>query len=81
MNDLTNILTLDYLTDAQWQHVYTFLDLLIASITTIIQTTCIAPPIPTLSHKTTQQATFHTNYKNDGKNTYPLTMSSRKPYI
>jgi exonuclease III len=58
INELTSILMNEHLTDNQWQTSCTKLDYLIQQISTKTQETCSAPPLPELSHRTTQQGGF-----------------------
>ena len=58
INELTTLLSIDHLTDNQWQNSCTQLDELIHNISDKIQETCSAPPLPTLTTHTSQQGGF-----------------------
>ena len=58
INELTNTLINDQLTDNQWQTSCTKLDHLIQKISNKIQETCSAPPLPKLTNRTSQQGGF-----------------------
>ena len=54
INELTNTLSSDQITNDQWQTTCTNLDHIIQRISDITQDTCSAPPLPTLTNRTSQ---------------------------
>ena len=58
INELITILSNDQLTDDQWQTSCSKLDHMIQKISDKIQETCSAPPLPTLTNRTSQQGGF-----------------------
>ena len=58
INELTNMLRNDQITNDQWQSACAKLDHLIKNISDTIQNTCSAPPLPILTQRTTQQGGF-----------------------
>ena len=58
INELTNTLLNDQLTNTQWQLSCSQMDQLIAKISDKIQETCSAPPLQTLTPRTSQQGGF-----------------------
>ena len=58
INELTNTLLRDQLSNDQWQTSCTKLEHLIQNISNKIQDTCSAPPLPDLTNRTSQQGGF-----------------------
>jgi hypothetical protein len=58
INELTIILMNEHLSNNQWKISCTKLDHLIQQISDKTQETCSAPPLPSLTHRTTQQGGF-----------------------
>jgi hypothetical protein len=58
INELTNTLNNEQITEEQWHTSCTKLDYLIQKISDNIQDTCSAPPLPVLTNHTSQQGGF-----------------------
>ena len=58
LNNITDLLSLDQLTENQWQSTCSQLDHIIQKISKTIVSTCSTTPIPTLTNKTSQQGGF-----------------------
>ena len=58
LNNITDLLSLDQLTENQWQSTCSHLDHIIQKISETIESTCSTIPIPTLSNRTSQQGGF-----------------------
>jgi exonuclease III len=82
LNELTSLLeNHNHLTHNQWQDACITLDNIIEKISIIIEKTCKAAPIPTLTNRTAQQGGFlHRKLSKEWKNTLIHTILSEKPY-
>ena len=58
LNNITTLLTLDQLTQNQWQSACVQMDCIIQKISKTIENTCSATLIPTLTNRTSRQGSF-----------------------
>jgi exonuclease III len=59
IQQLTNLLQNNTtLPQNQWQHICEEMDIMVQNISKIVEDTCIAPPIPTLTHLTHKQGSY-----------------------
>ena len=58
LNNITTLLSLDQLTQNQWQSACAQMDHIIQKISETVENTCSATPIPTLTNRASHQGSF-----------------------